>query len=69
MTAPLTCRTDVATGAPGRYAEQLVSHLTLPAEAPDAEALGRVQSVLGSHLERFGARDELVVAWAVGEGG
>jgi hypothetical protein len=38
--------------------------LVLRAEAPDAEALGRVQDVLGRHLERFGQRNELVVAWA-----
>jgi hypothetical protein len=35
--------------------------LTLIAEAPDAEALVRVQHVLGSHLERFGQRNELTV--------
>ena len=85
---------EVATGTPGRYAKQLVSHLgrrltwetdgdtsraaigtgvgtvvagegvlTLRAEAPDEETLGRIQHVLGSHLERFGQRNELVVAW------
>jgi hypothetical protein len=37
--------------------------LVLLAEAPDAEALERVQWVVGSHLERFGARNELVVSW------
>jgi 3-hydroxyisobutyrate dehydrogenase-like beta-hydroxyacid dehydrogenase len=37
--------------------------LTLRAEAPDAETLGRIQHVLGSHLERFGQRNELVVSW------
>jgi hypothetical protein len=37
--------------------------LTLLAEAPDAEALARVQHVLGSHLERFGQRNELAVTW------
>jgi hypothetical protein len=37
--------------------------LTLQAEAPDAEALAQVQHVLGSHLERFGARNELTVTW------
>ena len=37
--------------------------LTLRAEAPDAEALGVVQHVLGSHLERFGQRNELTVTW------
>ncbi len=37
--------------------------LTLLAEAPDAEALARVQHVLGSHLVRFGQRNELAVTW------
>ena len=40
--------------------------LTLLAEAPDAEALARVQDVLGRHLERFGQRNELVVTWVTG---
>lgn len=39
--------------------------LTLRAEAPDAEALARVQDVLGRHLERFGQRNELAVTWAM----
>jgi uncharacterized protein len=38
--------------------------LTLVAEASDAETLGRVQHVLGSHLERLGRRGELTVTWA-----
>jgi uncharacterized protein len=37
--------------------------LTLIAEALDTETLGRVQFVLGSHLERFGQRNELTVTW------
>jgi hypothetical protein len=37
--------------------------LTLPAEAPDDEALDHVQDVLGRHLARFGRRNELTVAW------
>lgn len=37
--------------------------LTLLAEAPDTENLDRVKDVLGRHLERFGARNELVVSW------
>jgi hypothetical protein len=37
--------------------------LVLRAEAPDAESLARVQHVLGSHLERFGQRNELAVTW------
>jgi uncharacterized protein len=37
--------------------------LILLAEAPDDESLTRVQHVLGSHLERFGQRNELTVTW------
>jgi hypothetical protein len=40
--------------------------LTLLAEAPDAETLATVQHVLGSHLERFGQRNELAVVWSTG---
>jgi hypothetical protein len=45
--------------------------LTLIAEAPDIETLGRVQFVLGSHLERFGQRNELTITWVsdAGPGG
>jgi uncharacterized protein len=42
--------------------------LTLIAEAPDAETLTRVQHILGSHLERFGQRNELTVTWVSGTG-
>ena len=38
--------------------------ITLLARAPDAEALARVQHVLGSHLERFAQRNELAVTWS-----
>jgi hypothetical protein len=41
--------------------------LTLLAEAPDAESLAKVQHVLGSHLERFGQRNELAVTWTAEE--
>lgn len=37
--------------------------LTLLAAGPDEQALGVVEHVLGSHLERFGQRNELVVGW------
>ena len=37
--------------------------LTLLASGADAAGLEQVEHVLGSHLERFGTRDELVVAW------
>jgi uncharacterized protein len=38
--------------------------LVLEATAADDESLARVQDVLGRHLERFGARRELVVHWS-----
>lgn len=38
--------------------------LELRAAAETAEGLERVQKVIGSHLERFGQRDELTVNWA-----
>ena len=38
--------------------------LVLEAVAEDDESLARVQDVLGRHLERFGARRELVVHWS-----
>lgn len=37
--------------------------LTLDVSAPDAESHQRMENVIGSHLERFGRRDELSVAW------
>lgn len=37
--------------------------LTLHADADTADGLAHVQDVLGRHLVRFGARDELVVDW------
>jgi len=37
--------------------------LILRATAGDAESLARVQDVLARHLEKFGARRELVVTW------
>jgi hypothetical protein len=39
------------------------SALTLHAQGPSEESLSRVQDVVGRHLERFGARNELVVIW------
>ena len=35
------------------------------ASAPDEDGLERVMRVIGSHLERFGRRDELSVTWEV----
>lgn len=37
--------------------------LLLRARAEDQEGMDRVKQVIGSHLERFGARDELAVHW------
>jgi hypothetical protein len=37
--------------------------LVMTASASDQETLDRVTQVVGSHLERFGQRNELVVAW------
>ena len=37
--------------------------LTMRATAADADSLARVQDVLKRHLEKFGARRELVVEW------
>lgn len=37
--------------------------LRLRAEAGNDDGLRQVQDVVGSHLERFGARDELTVQW------
>src|SRR3982751_4560556 len=38
--------------------------LLLEAAPPAAQPRARVQDVLGRHLERFGARRELVVRWS-----
>ena len=38
--------------------------LVLRAEAVGEKALGVVQDVLGRHLERFGAKQELAVSWS-----
>ena len=46
-------RADAAAGA-----------LLIEAIAQTPEALERVEDVTGSHLERFGRRDELVVRWS-----
>ena len=37
--------------------------LTLDVSAADAESHERMERVIGSHLERFGKRDELTVSW------
>ena len=40
--------------------------LVLEAEAADEDSLAHVEDVLARHLERFGARRELVVTWERG---
>ena len=37
--------------------------ITLLASGTDTEGVELVEHVLGSHLERFGTRDELTVTW------
>ena len=37
--------------------------LTLDVSAADPEGHQRTENVIGSHLERFGRRDALSVAW------
>ena len=37
--------------------------LVMRAEAADAESLARLEQVAGSHLVRFGQKDELQVDW------
>ena len=44
------------------------STLVLRATAANLESLNRVQDVLQRHLEKFGARKELVVQWGPAEG-
>jgi catechol 2,3-dioxygenase len=41
--------------------------LTIVAYAQTPAELARVEQVIGSHLERFGRRDELTVAWRSGD--
>ncbi|WP_371574129.1 DUF2218 domain-containing protein [Streptomyces sp. NBC_01314] len=38
-------------------------HLLLRVTAPDASTLSTIREVVGSHLERFGHRNELTVVW------
>ncbi len=42
------------------------NRLVLEAAAEDVESLAHVEDVLGRHLERFGAKRELVVTWRRG---
>jgi 3-hydroxyisobutyrate dehydrogenase-like beta-hydroxyacid dehydrogenase len=64
----LTWRTDgaVSTASIGDGVGTVVvgdGVLTLRAQAPDEETMSRIQHVLGDHLERFGQRHDLTVAW------
>jgi uncharacterized protein len=43
------------------------NRLVLEATAEDVESLAHVEDVLGRHLERFGAKRELVVTWQRGD--
>ena len=43
--------------------------LTLLAAGSDEQAVALAEHVLGSHLERFGQRNELIVSWARGANG
>ena len=48
----------------GRCELHVADHtLTLHVSAADGESHERMERVIGSHLERFGRRDELSVAW------
>ncbi len=49
-------RCDLHAGEPGM--------LVLEAHAETDDDLATVQHVIGSHLERFGRRDDLVVTWS-----
>ena len=58
-----------ATAAFGSATGQIIvgdGILTLLATGTDEAGVARVEHVLGSHLERFGQRNELTVAWTRG---
>jgi hypothetical protein len=57
LTSSASIGSATATIAPGEGV------LTLLARGEEAADVARVQDVLGRHLERFGARNELVVEW------
>jgi hypothetical protein len=93
-----TSSAHVATERPGRYAKQLVAHMTRRVTGEwddeagtgwlgfdagratlrardgfldlqvDGENLAQLEDVVGRHLVRFGARDELVVRWERDDG-
>ncbi|MDF3143372.1 MULTISPECIES: DUF2218 domain-containing protein [unclassified Streptomyces] len=43
--------------------EALDDQLLIRVTAPDTTTLAAIQDVVGSHLERFGRRNELTVTW------
>jgi len=43
---------------------QIYRDLAILSAAPTPEERARVEHVIGSHLERFGQRDELLVRWS-----
>lgn len=43
--------------------EALDDHLRIRVTAPDTTTLATIRDVVGSHLERFGRRNELTVTW------
>lgn len=56
-------------GEQGRADVQaLGDSLTLQVCGPDLETLERLEGVVGSHLVRFGAKDEFTVDWKRGDG-
>ena len=64
-----TTQGDTSTATIGGARAQVVvgdGVLTLLAEGEDEQAVALVEHVLGSHLERFGQRNELTVRWTRG---
>lgn len=61
-----TTNGDTSTASVGDATAQVIvgdGVLSLLVAGDDEEAVSRVQHVLGSHLERFGQRTQLTVAW------
>lgn len=56
-------RIDFAMGGCALTAPEGEDRQILAATAPSAEALARVEEVVGSHLARFAFREPLVIAW------
>jgi hypothetical protein len=64
-----TTEGDTSTATLGDATAQIIvgdGVLTLLASGSDEEGVERVERVLGSHLERFGQRNELTVTWTRG---